>query len=287
MLFGSIEIFGVNVWGIDMNENNEFYGSPEFKAVAYKASELWNVVNDDLRFQCHGRAVGVNWDEKGVDLSLHLSIARLQGAAACDWIPASEAENYILALEKEGMKTDRYEIWQTEPDALDNAKRVLLENSLRDDLEIEIVSAETSPKSLNAVAELTEICDVTLPMSSFVRGICVPSVYMYAREKSGRPVGHASSTAAFHRHSKHGSYVHWGMLATHPDRRGESIGLILGAMSMLEMNRKHGYENFVTGIRDGNEASEKLCTKLQLSKSDEAVVIAIDPESFTGAKLTK
>jgi hypothetical protein len=270
-----------------MKVSEEFFGTPDMKAVTFKASQLWNVAGDNPRLQSHGRAVGMNWEGDDTDLSLQLSLARLQGVAGCDFIPAKDTESYILALEKEGMKTDRYELWETKPDVRDNANKILAENGLQDDLEVEIVGSETPLNSLKAVAALTEKCGVTLPMGSFVRGISRPSVYMYARDENGIPVGHASATAAFHSNSKYGSYVHWGMLATDPDRRGEKIALILGAMSMLSMNRQHGYEKFMTGIRDGNVPSEKLCSKLHLTRSDTTVVVAIDPESFSGTQMTK
>ena len=66
-----------------MSIGGEFFGTPETRGVFFKASLLWKLVNDDPRFQCHGRAVGINWGEKDVDLSLHLSLARLQGVWSC------------------------------------------------------------------------------------------------------------------------------------------------------------------------------------------------------------
>ena len=50
-----------------MKVSEEFFGTPDMKTVAFKASQLWNVVKDDPRFQSHGRAVGVNWDENDVE----------------------------------------------------------------------------------------------------------------------------------------------------------------------------------------------------------------------------
>ena len=65
------------------------------------------------------------------------------------------------------------------------------------------------------------------------------------------------------------------MLATDPSRRREKIGLILGAMAMIEMNKKHGYERFITGIESGYQASQRLCRQLGLTCTDLSVVIAI------------
>ena len=270
-----------------MKNSDEFFGSTEIRNVCRKASNMWNIVNDNPRFQTHGRAVGMNWEGDGTDISLHLSLARLQGVAGCVFIPARDAEGYILALEKEGMKTDRYELWKTKTNALENANRIVSENRLMDDLDVESIRSETPSHTLTAVAKLAEKCGVTLPMGSFVRGINRPSVYMIARNDKGVPVGLASSTETFHSSSKFGSYAHWGMLSTDPDRRGEKIALILGAMSMLEMNNRYSYEKFMTGIRDGNTPSEKPCSKLHLTKTDTTVVIAIDPESFSRSQMTK
>jgi|GEM_PF-4060359 hypothetical protein len=62
----------------------------------------------------------------------------------------------------------------------------------------------------------------------------------------------------------------------------------LHKLQVASRRGKHGlYESFATGIRRGNELSEKLCTKLHLSKTDKTHGIAIDSKSFAGSQMTK
>ena len=70
------------------------------------------------------------------------------------------------------------------------------------------------------------------------------------------------------------------MLATREDRRGQGIALLLGALCMLAMNERHGFDKFFTAVKKGNTPSERLCAKLGLKPNDTSAVFAIDPDFF-------
>ncbi len=77
------------------------------------------------------------------------------------------------------------------------------------------------------------------------------------------------------------------MLATDPNRRGQGIALLLGAMALQAIQQKYGYSACFTGIREGNTPSEALCSKLALSPSPNIDLIAIYPPAFSGGQMTK
>lgn len=266
--------------------DQEFFGSDAQQSMMRKAAAVWQLVHDDIRFQSHGRAVGLNAKESQ-DIETHMALARLQGVSAIDSFPVGNAEAYIKDLEASGFKTDRFEVWQSGPDALLISREIERDNTLLKDLKVVSVDSSTSREKLAALAELTQSCEVLLPMGQFMRGVARPSVCLFAQDESGTPVGSSAAVAAFHPESANGASAWWGMLATHFDRRGERIALQLGAKSMIAMNEQHGYETFNTGIRAGNTASQKLCSKLGLTQTDECVIIAVDPEGFAGDRLTK
>jgi len=266
--------------------NNEFFGNTDQQAVMRKAAALWQIVADDKRFQTHGRVVGINHSE-GAGIETHAALARLQGAAPNSGMPASEAAQYAHDLEAAGFKTDRFEEWQGDETPVEAARAVLAQNRLADDLTPVFVDEHTPPEELSALAEFTQSCEVLLPMGKFMRGIGCRSVCIYARDGNGAPVGSTASVASAHPDSATGHTAWWGMLATDVARRGEKIALILGAMSIIAMHERHGFSSFSTGIRQGNSASERLCTKLGLSPMGKAVIVAIDPAVFAGSKMTK
>ena len=149
------------------------------------------------------------------------------------------------------------------------------------------VGAETPPTDLQALADHTQSCDVLLPMGRFMRGHERPSVCLFAQDATGKPLGSAATVAARHPNSQNADHAWWGMLATDVKRRGEGIALHLGAQAMIAMHEHHQFSAFFTGIRKGNTASERLCTQLGLRPTGDCVVVAMDPEVFGDAQLTK
>lgn len=266
--------------------DDEFFGSADQQAVARRGVDLWDLVGGDRRFQTHGRSVGVNYAECS-DPSVLASLTRLQGAAACDQIPNDVANPYITRLRKMGLTTDRYEVWATNEQTLERVRHIRETHLLPDDLELASIDARTPAEDLAALADLTDRCEMMLPVGSFMRGIRARSVCLYARDRNGMPVGSSASVANSPSDSKMGAAAWWGLLTTDPARRGKGIALTVGAHAMLQMHERHGFESFFTGIRAGNVPSEKLCSKLGLAPTNRAVIVAIDPIAFSGTQMSK
>jgi len=264
----------------------EVFGSDSQQAMMRKAHALWQLVKDDKRFQSHGRVVGLNAVECD-DIGIHTALVRLQGVAAINEIPASAAPEYRQKLEAMGFNTDQFETWAGGEEALTAARVVVQNTQLAHGLTVVAVEAETPPTALQALADLTQSCDVLLPMGRFMRGQARPSVCLFAQDAAGKPVGSAAAVAARHPSSQNADHAWWGMLATDKARRGEGIALQLGARAMIAMHEQHGFSAFFTGIRRRNTASERLCTQLGLRPNGDCVVAAMDPTVFSGAQLTK
>jgi hypothetical protein len=264
-----------------MRFDTEFFGPPELQGAFKKSALLWDVVCDDPRFNCHGRAVGVSYDG-GDEFELLTTIARLTGASACEGVPVSAAGDYVRKLQSNGFQTDRYEMWRSGPDLVEMAEQVVAAHCLPEDLDLVKIDEMTPSQLLHTLSELTENSGIPLPMGSFVRGVTRPGIFMMALDKQGEPVGHAGASAAYSQHSPRANTAFWGLLTTAPHRRGERIALILGAMVIIEMHRLQKIKTFVTGIKQGNITSEKLCAKLSLAATDTVTIIAIDPTIFSG-----
>lgn len=267
-------------------QHHEYFGTEAQQALQARSANLWTLLNDDPRFSCHGRAVTLA-EYTDDNLAQHIALARLQGACPLEGAHRDAAARRTAEIEAAGLKTDAYVNWQGGPGALGAARSVLAARNLADDLAVTEIGPDSPAEDLQKMDRLTQSCGVLLPMGSFVRGLQRPSVFLCAMDPEGRAVGAAAAVAQFHPDHAKSGISWWGMLATDDSRRGEGIALILGAMSLIAMHEKHGFERFLTGIREGNAPSEALCTKLGLAATDGIDLIAIDPAAFGEGRLTK
>lgn len=66
-----------------------------------------------------------------------------------------------------------------------------------------------------------------------MRGLERTDICMVALDQQSRAVATASSYCMHHSSRRYAKDVFWGMLTTHPERRGEKIRLILGAQAIV------------------------------------------------------
>ncbi|MBY8975738.1 hypothetical protein KHP62_07970 [Rhodobacteraceae bacterium NNCM2] len=269
-----------------MSIEDEFFGSSDQKALTYRSSNLWRLMCDDKRVSYYGRTVSLTCYEPGAT-ELLLALTRLQGAASFLYVHARHIDEVVREIEANGMKVDRFETLTGGPECLDAAQEIVTQYKLPDDLEVVILDEDTPASLLGDLDQLTRECGVLLLRGSMLRGVEKPGLCIVALDAGKKPVGVAAAVAINHPEGKQGKDAWWGMLATREDRRGEHISLILGAMTMLEMNRRHGFSHFITGVRKGNTASENLCAKLAILPSAYGIVTAIDPSQFAGGRVTK
>lgn len=272
--------------GATMSRPDEYFGSTDQQALMSRSDALWRLMREDTRVSYYGRTVALTLYEPGM-ADLLTAMAGLLGSASFIYVHANhtdELTDHIAAL---GFKSDRFESLISGPETLTSSRAVLQANALPEDLKVIAIDEATDPGVLIDLDVLTQDCGVLLLKGAILRGAEKPSVCLAAFDAEGRAVAVAAAVAINHPDGPRGQDAWWGMLATREDRRGQRISLILGAMTMVEMNRRHGFENFMTGVRKGNTASERLCAKLGVMPSDYSVVVAIDPTQFAGDRITK
>jgi RimJ/RimL family protein N-acetyltransferase len=76
------------------------------------------------------------------------------------------------------------------------------------------------------------------------------------------------------------------MLATDPERRGQKLALILGALAMQQMHQRFGFASFMTGVQPGNAPSEAVCRASGLQDRGRAILTVVDSAVLPGGKLT-
>jgi hypothetical protein len=268
------------------NLDPEYFGNADQQRLQMRADSLWKLLRNMPDYACHGRVVGLaGYTEH--NLEQQIALARLQGVAPVDGMPREHLATRRAALERIGLVTDVYDHWEGSMATFEAADEILARRSLPVDLMACAIAADTPGEDLAKLDSLTQSCDVLLPMGAFLRGLERPSVFLYAKDPEGRVVGAAAAVAQFHEAHRKNRMVWWGMLSTDAGRRGEGIALVLGAMVLRDVRHRLGFFECFTGIRAGNLPSEALCSKLALSRTDRVDLLAINPDSFGGGKMTK
>ena len=267
-------------------DEDEFFGSPAKIALMKRSRHLWSLLRDNPRFAYYGRMVALS--EPGYDIVEMLgALARLQGATICYHVPTASVPRLFADLQALGYVTDRHEHFRGGEDAYLASQIVEKTTPLPGDLTISVIDTNT-PRSLVAeVAKLCQSCDVMPVPGSTMRGQVRPGVCLAAIDRQGHPVATASSYPLFHASSPHAKDVFWGMLVTRDDRRGERLGLLLGAKAIIHMWERCGARGFITGVRADNEPSQAVCRKLGVRPTDWIYAACIDPVVLGDRMITK
>jgi hypothetical protein len=269
-----------------MLNDDEFFGSPDRVALAKRSANLWSLLRDDQRFAYYGRLVALS--QPGQDAAEILcAMAKLQGAAVSYFYPANAAKSLFAQLEERGLATDRHEHFWGGETAVTASRRTQADFALPADLNVSAIDADTPRQLVDEVAELCQSCDVMPVPGSTMRGQAQKGICLVATDQNRHPVATASSYMIHHPSSARSKDAFWGMLATREDRRGERIGLLLGAQAIIHMWDHHGARGFMTGVRADNSSSQALCKKLGVNDTDWIFASCIAKEIFGGSSITK
>jgi GNAT superfamily N-acetyltransferase len=271
---------------LTMVDTNKYFGNPDQQALERRADLLWQIVKGDTRYSCHGRAVALI--ETGAkDENLQIALARLQGVGPSPRLTPEVMQSRKAAIEGAGLVTDFYDHWSSDVTALLGAKNLLANRTLPVELTVHEVGADTTDEDFRSLDVLTQSCGVLLPAANFLRGAERPAACVYAKTAEGEAVGVAAAIAENPASSSEASRAWWGMLSTAESWRGRGIAKLLGAMAMVALADRHNVQFFGTGIRPGNTESAKLCEGLGFSPTGLLDLIAIDPDTMSGGRMTK
>ncbi len=267
-------------------KTDEYFGSPADVELTKRAELLWSLLKNDGRFAFFGRLIFLN--EPGVkDAALVVALAKLSGSGGAQFCPAVIAEDLSSALTDHGLNVARYEqMWGTQG-AIDASRRVLESTSLPEDLTEVRLTRESSSELVAGVGALSTAYGVMPVGGEALRGVSVPGVCLAAVDRAGEVVSTASAHICSHPASKYAHDAFWGKLATREDRRGQRIGLWLGAKAIVSMAQEFGAKGFFTGVNEQNASSMKLCEKLSVTRSNFAIIASIDPAALGDATFTR
>lgn len=274
------------VIGQQMNfDTDEYFGTDAQQALLRRGAAMYAALRDDPRYGYYGRIVGLFSPDQG-PAGLLRALCHLQGASHYSRTPDAELPALRARFEAQGLCTTTYARWHGGAAALAAARHILDTTPLPDDLTVLRLGPDTSREDAAKLGAVALDCGVLPPAGSVLRGMTIPGLGLVALDRAGRPVACAGAAAYTHRDFAD-PHCWWGMLATRPERRGERLALVLGAMAILDMRERYGFRSFYTGVQPGNAASEAVCTRMGLHHDGFSIINVVDPAQLPGGRLTR
>jgi len=270
-----------------MSSPLECFGTDAQRSLLARGQSLFEILRDDPRFTYYGRTVGLVGPFDGA-MTLLAALTRLQGSSHYATVANADMARLSTEAEAQGLCVTRYARWEGGARARDRAATLLRDHALPDDLTVHRVNADSPADTLRLLSEIALACGVLPPTGAVLRGQARPGLALLATDRSGRPVACAGAAAYLHAdHPMGRTQCWWGMLATHPDRRGERLALILGAMALQEARARFGFSQVFTGVEPGNTASEAVCRGIGLAPADTSTLSVTDASLLPGGRMTK
>jgi len=268
------------------NQVGEYFGSPADVELTRRAELLWSLLKNDARFGFFGRLIFLN-DPGEQDAAVVAALAKTAGSGGAQFCRAEIADNFCHALTQQGLNASRYEqMWGTDG-AIEASRQILQSVELPEDLTFIRLTGDTSPELVAGVGALSMTYGVMPVGGQALRGKSVRGVCLAAVDRGGEVISTASAHICNHATSRFATDAFWGKLATKEDRRGQRIGLWLGAKAIEIMVEDFGATGFFTGVKAENASSMKLCQRLGVLRSDYTIVASIDPTALGAASFTR
>lgn len=264
----------------------EYFGSAEQQALLRRGRAMFDLLGRDPRFGYYGRTVGLSSSESG-SVEMLAALASLQGNSNCAILPDADLPIWRSEAEARGLIPVHYARWSGGDAAMQVARKVVDDTAMPDDLKIVRIGPDTPDEALAQLAEVSLACGVLPPAGGALRGLDKPGLALLAVDEQGRGVSCAAAASYLHQDHPLARQCWWGMLATIPDRRGQRLALLLGAMAMLEARDRLGFTEVFTGVEPGNAASEAVCARLGLRRETCSVLGVADPSLLPGGRMTK
>lgn len=270
-----------------MQFDDEYFGTPAHVALARRTRDLYRLLADDPRYGSYGRNIILLGDQGAGTAKMIAAASRLVGGAGVHYYPAVKAEALLAGLTGLGQDAGCWQHCSGGRRAYELCRAIVADAPLPPDLQVVRLSADSPAGLVRATAELSMECGVAPLPGKFMRGLANPGLCLVAVDADGAPVATGASYRYTHPDSAYPDYAFWGALATRPDRRGEKLAMILGAMAIVHMWEVHGVCGFSTGIKADNAASMAVCARQGVVPGDWAFVACTDPVHFKGVTFTR
>ncbi|MGO1120834.1 hypothetical protein ACTL6U_19190 [Rhodovibrionaceae bacterium A322] len=261
-------------------------GSPEQIRVIEQATALRALLKDDPRFAFQGRANSLTEPTKGGP-DLVISLSRLQGYSSCHFVPRDQAEFYSRAYQAAGLQSLQWEQYWGRETALTQSRAFLASYAPPAGLTLKTVTADTPDSTVKALCQMSLEAGVLPAPGSTMRGDSLDGLMIYAETEKGEIVATGGAFMAYHPRSNRADEAFWGMLATRDDWRGNRLACWVGAQVILDMAQRYGAKGFSSGVKADNPASQAMCSRIGVARSDYVYAGAVNPQVMGGTSVTR
>ncbi|SHL62801.1 Acetyltransferase (GNAT) family protein [Roseovarius marisflavi] len=265
----------------------DYFGTEAQISVLRRGRALFDLTDTDLRMTYYGRSVGLaDTDAQAMDRLA--ALIALQGNSALGAVEDGDIGHWQAEAQRRNLTITHYARWLGTQKATQTARTLLDLHPLPQDLTVIRVDRDAPAEAMAQLADVSLACGVLPPSGAVLRGVRKPGIGLVALDQTGKGVACAGAASYWHPdHPKGQRQCWWGMLATLPERRGQRLALILGAMAVIEMQERYGFTEVFTGVTPGNAASEAVCARLGLRAEGTNVLAFTDPHQLPGGRMTK
>lgn len=252
----------------------------------WRAAAFWSLFKGSGDCRYYGLAVGLNGPTD--DMAQRMAArARAQGVGICYHCPNEREAALFDERAAAGLQTDRHEQSRGGRAAYSRANDTVKGRSLASSPGAVRLDRDCREDLVGAVADPCAAEGVAPVPGSIMRGVSVPGIALAAIDSGDEPVASASSHQMLGPEFRRGTDVFWGTLTNPPDRRGEGIALMLGAMAIIHMWEVHGARGFITGVRQDNISSRRLRAKLGVTDTERMMAQCMGTEMLGAARHRK
>ncbi|WP_425044548.1 GNAT family N-acetyltransferase [Primorskyibacter sp. S87] len=262
------------------------YGSDAQIALVRRALALRRFFRDDPQMTFQGRTI--SWLARGPEeAGIVIDLCRLQGYASAQFVARTDSRSFQNAYEQAGLIPIEWDQFHGRDSAQKASAEFLATYSPPEGLRLCSVTTNTPDDRIHALCQMSSENGVLQPPGSVMRGDGPPGIILYVETDSGDVVATGGGFMAYHPQSDRRDEAFWGMLATAPSWRGHRLARWVGAAAIRELTHRFGARGFSSGVKPDNLASQAMCTRLGVTRSDRVYAGAIDPELTGGGSPTR
>lgn len=261
-------------------------GTPEQIAMVRRAQALHALLKDDPRFCFQGRTVShTGLTDEAVEIVANLS--RLQGYSSIQAAPRKRGDSIAAAYRDRGLAPVQWDQYWGRDTAIAECRRFLDGFTPPDDLTLREVTENTPEAVVRQICTTSAGLGVVPPPGSAMRGSSLRGVFLFATDADDRVVALGGGFASFHPRSLRHDEAFWGMLATEPERRGQRLACWIGASAVMSLHNRFGIRGFSSGVKADNPASQAMCTRLGITRSEFICAGAVSSDLMGSSPVTR
>lgn len=270
-----------------MPDEDIIAGSDAQVAMVRRAQALHALLHDDPRFCFQARTVSlVGLDAQAVDTTI--ALARLQGYSSVQFAPRQEGASIAAAFRAAGLSPVTWDQYWGRDSALEASRTFLDGFDAPAGLTLHKATPRTDDATIRAICELSLAQGVVPPPGSAMRGAAGPrGAFFYVADRNGAVAAVGGGFMSYHPDSPRADEAFWGMLATAPEWRGQRLACWVGARAVQALHDRYGARGFSSGVKPDNPASQAMCSRLGITRSEFIYAGAVDPVLMGSAPVTR